>query len=75
MDVIDDPAIVRRAIGAWYRSGEEIIPNNHSYVASDSHGREYAVLINVNGPLAVYRLRNDGRLKRLRRWPSEIIGT
>lgn len=63
---------MRRAIAAWYRSGEETIPANDSYIYTDSAGREYAVLVNVNGVLAVYRLRNDGRLKRLRRWPPEV---
>jgi len=32
----------------------------------------YAVLRNVKGVLAVYRVRNDGMLKRLKRWPAEL---
>lgn len=35
-------------------------------------GRQYIVLDNVRGVLAVYRVRNDGRLKRLKRWPAEL---
>jgi hypothetical protein len=31
------------------------------------------VLENVNGPLAVYRVRNDRTLKRLRRWPKDLV--
>jgi hypothetical protein len=30
------------------------------------------VLRNVNGVLAVYRIRNDGMLKRVRRWPQAV---
>lgn len=35
-------------------------------------GRSYVVLDNANGILAVYRIRDDGVLKRLRRWPPEL---
>ena len=30
------------------------------------------VLNNVSGVLAVYRVRNNGFLKELKRWPAEI---
>ena len=35
-------------------------------------GKAYVVLRNINGVLAVYRIRNDGMLKGLRRWPAEL---
>jgi hypothetical protein len=35
-------------------------------------GKSYIVLRNCNGILAVYRIRNDDMLKRLRRWPAEL---
>jgi hypothetical protein len=35
-------------------------------------GRTYVVLRNINGVLAVYRVRRDGALRRLRRWPSAV---
>jgi hypothetical protein len=36
-------------------------------------GKNYVVLRNLVGyTVAVYRVRNDGMLKRLRRWPSEL---
>jgi hypothetical protein len=41
---------------------------------SGHNGRRYVVLQNVNGVLAVYRVRHDGILKRLRRWPKDIEG-
>jgi hypothetical protein len=36
-------------------------------------GKEYVVLENCNGVLAVYRIRNNGYLKQLRRWPTEVV--
>jgi hypothetical protein len=38
----------------------------------DSALEFYVVLENVNGVLAVYRVRNDGMLRRMRRWPKAI---
>jgi site-specific DNA-cytosine methylase len=66
-------------MSAYYRSGhreglsdEQItIPANTSHVA-EAAGKQYVVLENVNGVLAVYRVRNDGILKGLKRWPQEL---
>jgi hypothetical protein len=74
-----DNELVRRAMAAYYRSGhregladEQItIPANTSDVHERS-GKRYVVLENVNGILAVYRVRNDGVLKGLKRWPKEL---
>jgi hypothetical protein len=46
-------------------------PANYSDVR-EVDGREYVVLENVRGVLAVYRVRTNGRLKYLRRWPREL---
>lgn len=35
-------------------------------------GKQYVVLGNGNGVLAVYRVRPSGALKRLVRWPKEV---
>jgi len=43
-----------------------------STVETAESGRHYVVLRNVRGALAVYRIGNDARLRRLRRWPKEI---
>jgi hypothetical protein len=43
------------------RSGEDVYD-----------GKRYVVLRNGSGVLAVYRVRNDGMLKRLRRWPAHF---
>ncbi len=72
---LDDPAIVRRALAAWYGTDETEAPG-HPDPAASHHvrlaGHEYVVLRDVNSLLAIYRLRNDGKLKRLRRWPREL---
>jgi hypothetical protein len=37
-------------------------------------GKLYVVLRNAHRVLAVYWVRTDGVLKRLRRWPGELDG-
>ena len=77
--IADDDTLLRRAFAAYYRAGtregysEEqiIIPANTSYV-TEHNGKRYVVLENVNGVLAVYRVRTSGVLKGLRRWPKQI---
>lgn len=46
-------------------------PANYSQVQTHAD-KEYVVLRNANGILAVYRIRPSGELKRLRRWPVEL---
>ena len=67
----DDDEIKRRAMAAWFRSGGFDQPANYSSVER-AGGKDYVVLRNVRGVMAVYRIRNDGVLKRLKRWPEEI---
>jgi len=77
-DQLDDPAIVRRALAAWYSTDETEAPGHPDPAASHHvrlHGHEYVVLRDGYSLLAVYRLRNDGKLKRLRRWPGELKGS
>jgi hypothetical protein len=74
----NDPLIVR-AMSAYYRQGHRegltdqqiTIPANTSFLA-ETGGKRYVVLENANGVLAVYRVRNDGVLKGLKRWPKEL---
>jgi hypothetical protein len=63
-----------RALAAYYRSGEIAIPSNASEV-EEHHGREYVVLRNVNGTLAVYLIRPNGSLQGLavNRWPAGLV--
>ena len=62
---------VTRAMAAWFRSGQSVQPANTSDVRV-CNGKQYVVLENINGILAVYRIKNDGFLKRLKRWPKDI---
>lgn len=61
-----------RAKAAWLRSGAIEQPSNDSEIR-EHDGKKYVVLVNVRGVLAVYRIKNDEALKRLRRYPKELI--
>lgn len=71
---LDDLELTRRALAAWFRSGETTQPASSSGVVGFD-GLSYVVLRHVNGILAVYRVRlvNDApMLKRLKRWPAAL---
>jgi hypothetical protein len=68
--------LTSRAIAAYFKQGKRggVVldqPSNDSGPMSVG-GHDYVVLHNCNGVLAVYRVRTDGMLKRLKRWPTEI---
>ena len=72
----DNDPVIRRAFAAYFRYLSSLgalptIPANDSD-RCELDGKEYVTLRNVNGTLAVYRVRNNGALKRLRRWPEEL---
>jgi len=60
----------RRAFVAYIRPGEQDQPGNVTEL--EHEGLRYVVLNNVNGTLAVYRVTNQGQLRRLRRWPDAL---
>jgi hypothetical protein len=69
--------LLGRAYRAYFmtaaRSGYDCAqPANDRSGEEEVGGKNYVVLRNVRGVLAVYRVRNDGMLKRLRRWPAEL---
>jgi len=64
--------MVKRAMAAWFRSGGTDQPGTSDSDVREHAGKEYVVLGNVNGILAVYRIKNDGFLKHLKRWPKAI---
>jgi hypothetical protein len=64
-----DEQLTTRALAAWFRSGTDEQPYNSSGVCT-VRGKDYVVLRNERGVLAVYRVRTDGRLKGLKRWPA-----
>ena len=69
--IADDATLTRRAFAAYFRAGGNDQPAWTSGVRR-LHGHVYVSLHNVNGLLAVYRVRNDGYLKAMRRWPHEL---
>jgi hypothetical protein len=64
-----DEQLTTRALAAWFKSGTDEQPYNSSGVRA-VRGKDYVVLRNERGVLAVYRVRTDGRLKGLKRWPA-----
>jgi hypothetical protein len=66
--------LLARTIQAYYlaRRRDGIIADQPSTSDSGTEihsGKRYVVLRNSKGTLAVYRVRHDGRLKSLKRWP------
>jgi hypothetical protein len=67
----DNDDVTRRAFAAYFRSGGTDQPANDSGVEK-VNGKFYVVLSNVRGILAVYRVSNNGSLKRLKRHPKAL---
>jgi len=67
--------IVKRAFVAWSRTSDIPVQPASSSGLREYKGREYVVLENSNGVLAVYRVKNDGYLKFLKRWPKGLEDT
>lgn len=72
----DNEPVINRAFAAYFRSAARE-GGAADQPASDSHlceldGRQYVVLVNAGGVLAVYRVRTDGILKAMKRWPKEL---
>lgn len=68
----DDEEVMRKALAAYFRSGATEQPSTIDSGVEIVEGLRYAVLRNVRGVLRVYRVRNDGMLKGLKRWPAAI---
>jgi hypothetical protein len=69
---IDQGNMLRRAMDEWFKSGGTIQPSSNISELTEHNGKMYVILSSVNGPLAVYRIKKDGSLKRLERWPVEF---
>ena len=71
---------IQRAFSAYYAAGRQESggmidqPSTGLSGIEQYDGRQYVVLCNGNGVLAVYRIKTDGILKRLKRWPASIEG-
>ena len=70
----DEDTLVRRAMAAYYKFSDRRDPPHPGNVSGIETvgGKDYVVLRNINGVLAVYRIRNDGMLKGLKRWPAGL---
>lgn len=67
--------LLRRAAAAYFRSGKAgltIAPTPVHSRVTDHDGKRYVVLANRQHVVAVYRVRTDGVLKGLRRWPAAV---
>jgi hypothetical protein len=62
----------RRALAAYFRTGGRDQPATGLSDEYEVNGREYVRLANVQGILAVYRVKPEGFLRRLKRWPKEL---
>jgi hypothetical protein len=77
--VTSDEELLTRAMHAFFVASRKngLVfdqPSNSSDVQQFA-GKRYVILQNVNGVLAIYRVRNDGMLKRLKRWPDNLVRT
>lgn len=78
MRQFDEDDLIRRALSAYFRKaavtgGVPLQPAHPEVV--QRNGLHYVVLSNVNGLLAVYRVRlvnGAPMLKSLKRWPAEL---
>jgi hypothetical protein len=68
----NDP--IRRAFAAYFKYSTTMVqqPAESLCTVETHEDKDYVVLRNSNGLLAVYRIQQSGRLKGLRRWPKEI---
>jgi hypothetical protein len=68
--------LTRRAFAAYFRvqkDGEFLAQPSRTGSTVETVGEKgYVVLRNTAGVLAVYRVRTDGTLKRLARWPKAL---
>jgi hypothetical protein len=61
-----------RALSAYFKSEDGMVQQPTTPEIMEIKDRKYVVLHNVNGVLAVYRIKTDDILKRLKRYPKEI---
>jgi len=65
-----------RAMRAYFVAtrGQKADPPSGRSAVEKHGGKHYAILRSDHDTLAVYRVRNDGVLKRLKRWPKSLEG-
>ena len=75
MTVAESRNLSSRALAAYYRAAGDGAMQPSEPEVVEHMGLQYVVLSNVNGVLAVYRVRTvNGKqvLKGLKRWPKEL---
>jgi hypothetical protein len=68
----------RRAFAAYYRvviPGADVDHAAPQATTKVADGHHYVILSADHEIIAVYRVRNDDQLKRLRRWPAALSTT
>ena len=73
----DERDLLRRASTAWFHGADRVglmpePPDPRLSGVETYGGKTYVVLRNADGLVAVYRVRDDGTLKALRRVPAEL---
>jgi hypothetical protein len=68
------PDLQRRAMAAYFRTADVPSPDQPAGDPEviEHDGKLYVVLSNTGRALAVYRVQNNGILRRMKRWPREI---
>jgi hypothetical protein len=74
---MDHEEVMQRAYTAWHRACKRNgwtfqQPSDRKSMLEEHNGKLYAVLRGGGTVYQVYRVRNDGMLKGLKRWPKEI---
>ncbi len=69
---VTDQQLIERAYIRYHQNHPWDQNIRDKSIATDSTGKKYVVFRNATDILAVYRLRSDGALKELKRWPKEI---
>lgn len=68
----EEDQLMRRAYAAYFRGGANEQPAQGLSGVEKVGSLKYVVLRNHGGVLGVYRVRNDGVLKGLKRWPAPL---
>jgi len=74
--VVSAEEYVQRALAAWYGGSRPGHLRAYASEVRSTHvtvgGLGYVVVANVYGPLGVYRIRPNGFLRLLKRWPKAV---
>jgi len=71
METTTNADLIRRAMAGYFKAGNTGQPSKASDVQTVDE-RRYVVLRHSGDILAVYRVRTDGVLKGLKRWPAAL---